>query len=125
MGRRVKNLHRRTAYLLDKRLYELLINGRPIKDASGAAIIGPDGQPLRDAPSAADLTVIARRLRNLGVGKHTDPDEEPGGIPAWIREARRQSAAASEPAQDDDPPPPAPIPDWAKKAREKLAGAVQ
>ncbi|MHB1157183.1 MAG: hypothetical protein ACYC26_10125 [Phycisphaerales bacterium] len=128
MGRKIKNLHRRIAYTLDVQLYRLLREGRPLKNPDGSAVLDDQGKPIMGPPSAADLTVAARRLRNLGIGKHTDPTDEPG-VPDWLKNINREIKPTAQSQQqetaEEPPPKPAPVPDWARQARRKLEGATQ
>jgi len=60
---RHERLLHRIARLLSKRMYELIRDGRPLRDADGYPLLDKDGKQLYSPPTAADYRVVVTWLR--------------------------------------------------------------
>jgi hypothetical protein len=58
---------------LDEVLLDVIRNGRIVLDKHGDPVLGDDGKPMRVPPSAADLSVVVRRLHSLGISRLARP----------------------------------------------------
>lgn len=59
---------------IDEVLLDIIANGRIVQDKDGQPVLGADGKPMRERPSAADLNAAINRLKYLGIDKRVTPD---------------------------------------------------
>ena len=78
-----KSVRDRLSEKLDRQLLKLL-RGRPAFLANGEPVLDADGKQVMKPPSAADLDVIAKRLRNLAQ-KPEVPEE------TWVERIKRRA----------------------------------
>lgn len=90
--------------VVDKRLLEIIRDGRPIIDeATGLPLKDADGKEIRTTPSAADINAAINRLKQCGVAVVPTAGNDIGKLRAQMR--RRGIAGRIGPVdtEHDDP----------------------
>lgn len=91
-----------TSDKFDELLLDILTNGTPLVDASGAAVL-VDGKPVMGRPSAAVLNVIRARLKDAGIASDASQAASPiAKLSSRLQEEERAKGRKL-PALTDDP----------------------